>query len=113
MAKKVFVSGIFDLLHSGHIEFFKQAAQFGDLFVAVGSDQTALDLKGHHPVNNEDERLFMIKAVSYVKDAAISRGTGMLDFLEVLKQVQPDLFVVTEDSNVPEKKELCEQLGIE
>ena len=44
MANKVFVSGIFDLLHSGHIEFFKQAAKFGDLFVAVGSDQTALDL---------------------------------------------------------------------
>lgn len=113
MAKKVFVSGVFDLLHSGHIEFFKQAAQFGELFVAVGSDQTALDLKGYRPVNNEDERLFMVKAVGYVKEAAISRGTGMLDFLEVLKQVQPDLFVVTEDSNIPEKKELCDQLGIE
>ncbi len=113
MAKKVFVSGIFDLLHSGHIEFFKQAAQWGDLFVAVGADQTALELKGHRPVNNEEERLFMVKAVSYVKDAAISRGAGMLDFVDVLKQIQPDLFVVTEDSNVPEKKELCDQLGIE
>jgi cytidyltransferase-like protein len=113
MAKKVFVSGIFDLLHSGHIEFFQEAAQFGDLFVGVGSDQTAVDLKGHRPVNNEDERLFMVKSVGYVKDAFISRGSGMLDFVEGLKQVQPDIFVVTEDSNVPEKKELCESLGIE
>lgn len=38
MAKKVFVSGCYDLLHSGHVEFFKQASQFGDLYVGLGSD---------------------------------------------------------------------------
>ena len=54
MAKKVFVSGCFYLLHSGHIEFFKQAAQYGDLYVAVGSDKTLFDLKGRLPVNSED-----------------------------------------------------------
>ena len=29
--RKVFVSGCYDLLHSGHVEFFKQAAQYGEL----------------------------------------------------------------------------------
>jgi cytidyltransferase-like protein len=37
MGKKVFVSGCFDLLHSGHIAFFKAAAEYGDLHVAIGS----------------------------------------------------------------------------
>ena len=37
---KVFVSGCYDLLHSGHIEFFRQAAQYGDLYVGIGSDAT-------------------------------------------------------------------------
>ena len=40
MAKKVFVSGCYDLLHSGHVEFFRQAAQYGDLYVGIGSDNT-------------------------------------------------------------------------
>ena len=31
--KKVFVSGCYDLLHSGHVEFFRQASQYGDLYV--------------------------------------------------------------------------------
>ena len=38
MAKKVFVSGCYDLLHSGHVEFFLQASQYGDLYVGIGSD---------------------------------------------------------------------------
>ena len=40
MAKKVFVSGCYDLLHSGHVEFFRQAAEYGDLYVGIGSDAT-------------------------------------------------------------------------
>ncbi len=44
--KTVMVSGCFDLLHSGNIAFFKEAARFGDLYVALGSDQTVYELKG-------------------------------------------------------------------
>ena len=38
--KKVFVSGCYDLLHSGHVEFFRQASSYGDLYVGIGSDAT-------------------------------------------------------------------------
>ena len=40
--RKVFVSGCYDLLHSGHVEFFRQAAAYGDLYVGIGSDATIL-----------------------------------------------------------------------
>ena len=46
MTQKVFVSGCFDMLHSGHVEFFREAAQYGDLYVAIGSDRTIFELKG-------------------------------------------------------------------
>jgi cytidyltransferase-like protein len=113
MPKKVFVSGCFDLLHSGHIAFFQEASGFGDLYVAIGSDKTIYELKGRVPVNNEDERLYMIKAVSCVKDAFISKGSGVLDFVDELKELKPDIFVVNEDGNLPSKKDLCAQLNIE
>jgi len=113
MPKKVFVSGCFDLLHSGHIAFFQEASAFGDLYVGVGSDKTIYELKGRVPVNSETERLYMIKAVSCVKDAFISKGSGVLDFLDELKELQPDILVVNEDGNLPAKKELCAQLNIE
>lgn len=113
MAKKVFVTGCFDLLHSGHVEFFREAAQYGDVVVAIGSDQTVFDLKGRVPVNNEQERLFMVKAVSYVHDAFISQGSGILDFEAELREMRPDYFVVNSDGNILEKQKLCEELGVE
>ncbi|HMD88693.1 MAG TPA: adenylyltransferase/cytidyltransferase family protein [Anaerolineaceae bacterium] len=113
MTKKVFVSGCFDMLHSGHVEFFREASQFGDLYVAIGSDKTIYTLKGRETVNNEQERLFMVKAVSRVKDAFISHGNGILDFEEDLRAMRPDYFVVNADGNIPEKRTLCQELGIE
>ena len=113
MVKKVFVSGCYDLLHSGHIAFFNEAASYGDLYVALGSDKTVFDLKGRTPVNTEDERLYMIKSVKCVKDVFISQGSGMLDFLAEFQALQPDIFIVNEDGNTPDKQQLCEEYGVE
>lgn len=113
MAKKVLVTGCYDLLHSGHVEFFREAAQYGKLYVAIGSDKTIYDLKGRTPVNSEQERLFMVKAVSSVHDAFISKGSGILDFVAELREMRPDIFVVNSDGNMPEKQDLCQELGIQ
>jgi cytidyltransferase-like protein len=113
MPKKVFVSGCYDLLHSGHIAFFKEAATYGDLYVALGSDKTVYELKGRAPVNNEDERLFMVQSVACVKHAFISRGSGMLDFIEEFKEIKPDILIVNEDGNLLEKKKLCAEYGVQ
>lgn len=113
MSKKVFVSGCYDLLHSGHIAFFQEAAQYGELHVALGSDKTVYDLKGRAPVNTEDERLYMVKSVKCVKDAFISQGSGMLDFLPEFEAIQPDIFVVNQDGHTPDKQDLCARHGVE
>jgi cytidyltransferase-like protein len=113
MNKRVFVSGCYDLLHSGHVAFFKEASQFGDLYVGIGSDKTIEELKGRPTVNSEQERLYMVKAVRYVKDAFINQGRGMMDFEQELHRLKPDIFVVNEDGYSPAKKMLCNQLGIE
>ncbi len=113
MTKKVLVSGCFDMLHSGHIAFFEEAASFGDLYVALGSDATVYDLKGRPPVNNEQERLYMVRSVGCVKEAHISRGSGLMDFVDVFHAVKPDVFVVNEDGNIPQKAALCEEEGVE
>jgi cytidyltransferase-like protein len=113
MPKKVMVSGCFDLLHSGHVAFFKEAAAYGDLYVALGSDQTLFELKGRVPINSEQERLFMVKSVREVKDAFISRGSGLLDFLDEFKTLRPDIFLVNADGHTPAKQRLCEEQGVE
>lgn len=112
--KKVFVSGCYDLLHSGHVEFFRQAAEYGDLYVGIGSDATILGYKHHKTVYSEQERLFMVKSIRYVKDAFINTGSGVLDFLPTLDIVRPDILVVNSDGgSSEEKRKVCKERGIE
>jgi cytidyltransferase-like protein len=112
-SKKVFVSGCYDMLHSGHVCFLETAARYGDLHICIGSDKTVRDLKGRFPVNTQDERKYMLEALKCVKDCRIGSGSGHLDFLTELKRVGPDIFVVNEDGNSPAKAALCRELGIE
>lgn len=113
MTKKVFVSGCYDLLHSGHVEFFRQAAQYGDLYVGIGSDKTIEGYKHHKTVYPEQERLFMVKSIRYVKEAYINQGEGVLDFLPTLDIVKPDILVVNADGGSEEKRKVCEARGME
>lgn len=113
MEKRVFVSGCYDLLHSGHVEFFRQASQYGDLYVGIGSDNTILHYKNHKTVYSEQERLFMVKSIRYVKEAYINAGTGILDFLPTLDIVKPDILLVNSDGDSESKRELCKSRGIE
>ena len=111
--KKVFVSGCYDLLHSGHVEFFRQAAEYGDLYVGIGSDKTIEGYKHHKTVYSEQERLFMVKSIRYVKEAYINQGNGVLDFLPTLDIVKPDILVVNSDGGSDAKKKVCEERGIQ
>ena len=113
MNKKVFVSGCYDLLHSGHVEFFQQASRFGDLYVGIGSDATYLEYKKRKPMFPQEERLFMVKNIKAVKEAYINEGSGVIDFLPTLDIVKPDVFVVNAEGGSEDKRILCEERGIE
>ena len=113
MPKKVFVSGSYDMLHSGHVAFFEEAASYGDLYVGVGSDKTIAELKARKTINPDAERLYMVRALKVVRDAWINSGSGMLDFEGELRQLMPDIFFVNADGHTPAKEQLCKELGIE
>lgn len=111
--KKVFVSGCYDMLHSGHVAFFEEAAGYGDLYVGIGSDKTIYELKARKTINTDEERLYMVKALRVVKDAWINKGSGVIDFLEEINLLKPNVFFVNSDGHSPVKEHLCKELGIE
>jgi len=111
--KKVFVTGCFDMLHSGHVRFLEEAAGFGEVHVGIGSDRTVKELKGRYPVTTQQERKYLLESLRHVKACYINSGSGIMDFLKELRRVSPAIFVVNEDGNTPAKAQLCERLGIE
>ncbi len=110
---KVFVTGCYDMLHSGHIAFLTEAASYGDLYVGIGSDKTITQLKGRTPIYTDNERLYMIKSLKVVKDSWINTGSGTMDFEKEIIELQPNIFFVNEDGFTQEKQDLCTKLGIQ
>lgn len=112
--KNVFVSGCFDPLHSGHIAFFKKAASYGNLYVGIGSDKSIRSHKNHKTFCPEEERLFVVKSICYVKEAFILSGIGRLDFIKDLENssVKFDFMIVNEDQHDIRKEAFCNKSGI-
>ena len=89
----VFASGVFDLVHSGHLQYLQAARQLGgSLIVGVNSDKSAQKLeKGpSRPFNSAEDRAELIASLRFVD------GTVIFDEdtpHELLKALQPAFFV--------------------
>ena len=114
IARKVIATGCYDWLHSGHVRFFEEASELGDLYVTVGNDVSVGLFKGpEHPHHPEDERRYMVGAIRYARKAIISTGQGWMDALPEIGRLRPDIWVVNEDGDRAEKREFCEAHAIE
>lgn len=112
--KKVIVTGCYDWFHSGHIRFFEEASAYGDLYVAVGNDANVRHLKGDgHPLIGQDERRYMVQAVRFVTRALITSGMGWMDAAPDIEILKPDIYLVNEDGDKPEKRSFCAEHGLE
>ena len=112
--KKVVVTGCYDWLHSGHIRFFEEVSELGDLYVVAGSDQNVQLLKGKgHPMFPQEERCYVVQAIRFVKQALISSGSGWMDAEPEIVWIKPDFYAVNEDGDKPDKRSFCDAHGIE
>jgi cytidyltransferase-like protein len=111
--KKVFVTGCFDMLHSGHVAFLMEAASHGDVYVGIGSDETVHSLKGRFPVNNQDERRYMLESLRCITRCTVNTGSGILDFVDNRDALNADILFVNEDGSSPEKEDFCRKHGLE
>jgi cytidyltransferase-like protein len=112
--RRVVVTGCFDWLHSGHIQFFLDAAALGDLYVVVGSDENVRFLKGPgHPLRPQEERRYMVQSVRSVHRATVSTGSGWMDAEPEIDAIAPDIYVVNEDGDQPEKRGFCRAHGLD
>jgi cytidyltransferase-like protein len=112
--RKVIVTGCYDWFHSGHVRFFEEVSELGDLYVVVGHDANVRLLKGDgHPLFPQDERRYMVGSIRYVKQALISTGHGWMDAEPEIARIKPDIYAVNEDGDKPEKREFCKAHGIQ
>jgi glycerol-3-phosphate cytidylyltransferase-like family protein len=84
------------------------------LFVVVGSDANVRLLKGAgHPLIDQDERRYMVQAIRFVRAALISTGKGWMDAEPEIELIKPDIYVVNDDGDQPEKRRFCVEHGLD
>ena len=113
-SKKVIVTGCFDYFHSGHIRFFEEVSELGDLYVVVGHDANVRLLKGEgHPMFRAAERRYVVQSIRFVHQGLISSGDGWMDAAPEIAMIKPDIYAVNEDGDKPEKRAFCREHGLE
>ena len=65
---RVFTTGVFDILHRGHLNILTQAAALGELTVGIMTDQGVEDTKGARPILSIEERDAQIRSLPFVSD---------------------------------------------
>ena len=112
--KKVLVTGCYDWLHTGHVRFFEEVSEYGDVYAVVGHDANIELLKGKgHPQFRQEERRYVVGALRYVRQGLISSGDGWMDAAPEIARINPDIYAVNEDGDKPEKRQFCQLHGIQ
>lgn len=97
----VMASGVFDIIHLGHIYFFKEAKKLGDeLVVIVAKDSTVIKLK-HNPITPEAMRLELINELKMVDKAVLGYED---DKYRIVKEIKPDIIALGFDQQHDEEK---------
>ncbi len=106
--KKILITGTFDIIHPGHLNFFRQAKKKGDyLMVVVARDRTVRQIKKRRPIHTEKQRLTQLRKLG-IADRVVLGLFG--DKLKIVQRLKPDIICLGYDQRVfirPLKKELA------
>lgn len=89
----VFTNGCFDILHRGHVQYLYDAAQLGNkLVVAINTDSSVklLNKGENRPINNEEDRAFLLAAMEFVSAVTFFNEATPLS---IIKQIKPNVLV--------------------
>lgn len=97
--KIVLASGVFDLLHLGHVRFLEEAKKTGGehakLIVIIARDSTVEKTKGRKPIMSEDQRCTLVESLKVVDKAVL--GYEQFDIGEVIERIKPDIIALGYD----------------
>ena len=114
--RHVFVSGCYDIIHAGHVQFFREAKAQGDfLTVSFASEEVLWIHKQRRSSLPDEHKKGILEALSMIDQVVIGRGMDHgLDFVEDFRRLKPDILAVTEDDQYGDlKRALCAEVGAE
>ncbi len=99
--KTVVATGVFEILHLGHILFLREAKKLGDRLVVIVARDKTVETRKRKPIIPEKQRLGVVRTVRWVDDAILGDEK---DFMKPIKKINPDIIALGKDQRFDEKK---------
>jgi FAD synthetase len=94
-------SGVFDIIHPGHIFYLQSAKALGDeLVVVIASDRT-VEMRKRRPIMCQEDRAKVVGALKPVDKVVIGKDTG--DVFDTVMEIEPDIIALGFDQGFDEK----------
>ncbi|QQL44303.1 adenylyltransferase/cytidyltransferase family protein [Sulfuriroseicoccus oceanibius] len=112
--KRIFVSGCYDILHAGHLQFFEEARALGDhLTVSFASEEVLWHHKQRRSSIPDEHKKVVLEGLRMIDEVIVGSDHDLgLDFKSWFLEAKPDMLVVTEDDQYEDvKRALCAEVG--
>jgi len=97
---RVLATGVFDILHAGHLHYINEAKKLGDELIVVVATDSTVRKKKHEPITPESMRLELIRALKPVDRACLGREGDVFD---IVREIRPDIVALGYDQEFRER----------
>jgi len=98
---RVMATGVFDIIHLGHLHYLEESKKLGDELVVVVATDTTVRKRKHEPITPEKMRLELVASLKPVDRAVLGREGG--DIYEIVKELRPDIITIGYDQPFDER----------
>ncbi|HSA35848.1 MAG TPA: adenylyltransferase/cytidyltransferase family protein [Methanomassiliicoccales archaeon] len=98
---RVMATGVFDILHPGHLRYLQEARDQGDELVVVVATDSTVRRRKHEPITPENMRLELISALKMVDEAYLGSDGDMFG---VVERIHPDIIALGYDQDFDERE---------
>jgi len=88
-------TGVFDIIHLGHLHYLEESKKLGDELVVVIATDTTVRKRKHEPITPQNMRLELVASLKPVDRAILGKDSG--DIFEIVKEVRPDVITIGYD----------------
>jgi len=99
---RVMATGVFDIIHLGHLHYLEESKRLGDELVVVVATDTTVRKRKHEPITPEKMRLELVASLKPVDRAVLGKEGG--DIFEIVRELKPDIITIGYDQPFEEGK---------